>query len=455
MLTLLLELATAGALAISPVDSVPAEIASLLARATRLADVRTELTRLYEEHGGQSLWLVENRPTPSALAMLARLDSASAWGLRRASFDVDQLDSLSRAAPLSQVEAARFDVALSAATTRFLRALRWGQVRPEQAHAHFLVARGEYDLPAAVAAVVRRASPDSIIDAAEPQFLHYRLLKEHLAKLRQAPADTATPARIRKIELTLERFRWLPREFSAPPIIVNIPAFRLYAFSDESDREENLLMMNVVVGRAYRHQTPVFAADMTYLVFSPSWDVPQSIARSETRPAALRNPGYLARNRMELIRDGKVVPATPENITAIGTSVRVRQKPGPGNALGRVKFMLPNDHAVYLHDTPSGDLFEKDRRDFSHGCIRVADPAALASFLLRHDTTWTKQRIEAAMGKGTSTTVRLAKAVPVFIVYGTAMATERGGVLFYDDIYRLDRGLEKLLGLPAAGGRHN
>ncbi len=455
MLTLLLELATAGALAISPVDSVPAEIASILARATRLADVRTELTRLYEEHGGQSLWLVENRPTPSALAMLARLDSASAWGLRRASFDVDQLDSLSRAAPLSQVEAARFDVALSAATTRFLRALRWGQVRPEQAHAHFLVARGEYDLPAAVAAVVRRASPDSIIDAAEPQFLHYRLLKEHLAKLRQAPVDTATPARIRKIELTLERFRWLPREFSAPPIIVNIPAFRLYAFSDESDREENLLMMNVVVGRAYRHQTPVFAADMTYLVFSPSWDVPQSIARSETRPAALRNPGYLARNRMELIRDGKVVPATPANIAAIGTSVRVRQKPGPGNALGRVKFMLPNDHAVYLHDTPSGDLFEKDRRDFSHGCIRVADPAALASFLLRHDTTWTKQRIEAAMGKGTSTTVRLAKAVPVFIVYGTAMATERGGVLFYDDIYRLDRGLEKLLGLPAAGGRHN
>ncbi len=455
MLTLLLELATAGALAISPVDSVPAEIASILARATRLADVRTELTRLYEEHGGQSLWLVENRPTPSALAMLARLDSASAWGLRRASFDVDQLDSLSRAAPLSQVEAARFDVALSAATTRFLRALRWGQVRPEQAHAHFLVARGEYDLPAAVAAVVRSASPDSIIDAAEPQFLHYRLLKEHLAKLRQAPVDTATPARIRKIELTLERFRWLPREFSAPPIIVNIPAFRLYAFSDESDREENLLMMNVVVGRAYRHQTPVFAADMTYLVFSPSWDVPQSIARSETRPAALRNPGYLARNRMELIRDGKVVPATPANIAAIGTSVRVRQKPGPGNALGRVKFMLPNDHAVYLHDTPSGDLFEKDRRDFSHGCIRVADPAALASFLLRHDTTWTKQRIEAAMGKGTSTTVRLAKAVPVFIVYGTAMATERGGVLFYDDIYRLDRGLEKLLGLPAAGGRHN
>jgi murein L,D-transpeptidase YcbB/YkuD len=184
---------------------------------------------------------------------------------------------------------------------------------------------------------------------------------------------------------------------------------------------------------------------MTYLVFSPYWEVPKSIERKEIRPAALRNPGYLARNRMELVRGGKVVPATPDAIAAIGGSVHVRQRPGEGNSLGRVKFMLPNAHAVYLHDTPSKSLFENVRRDYSHGCIRLQSPEALAEFVLRDQPDWTAERMAQAMQSERPVTATLARRIPVLILYATAVADDTGRVFFYGDIYGHDRDLDRLL----------
>ncbi len=251
--------------------------------------------------------------------------------------------------------------------------------------------------------------------------------------------------RIRQIELTLERWRWMPRQFTAPPIIVNVPAFRLHAFSTMSDDEASLLSMNVVVGQAFKTETPVFAADMTYLVFSPYWEVPASIMRKDVRPKSLANPGWLAKNHMELLRGGKVVPPTPENIAAIGGAVRARQTPGPWNSLGRVKFMLPNAQSIYLHDTPARNLFDNPRRDNSHGCVRLSDPAALARFVLRDQPAWTAERIDAAMRGTAPQNVTLSRPIPVLIVYGTAVARESGEVFFYGDIYGHDRTLNRLL----------
>lgn len=250
---------------------------------------------------------------------------------------------------------------------------------------------------------------------------------------------------IRQMELTLERFRWMPRHYSAPPIIVNIPAFRLYAFSGTQSDEASLLRMNVVVGTAFKTETPVFAADMTYLTFAPYWDVTPTIARNEVKPAATKNPAWLEKNHMELIRGSSVVPPTPENIAAIGNGVRVRQTPGPHNALGGVKFLMPNDHQVYLHDTPSKGLFERSRRDASHGCIRVGDPFALARFVLRDRLEWSDDRIRAAMKGTTPIRVDLTHPIPVLIVYGTAIAKEDGDVLLYSDVYGHDRRLNRLL----------
>ena len=200
-----------------------------------------------------------------------------------------------------------------------------------------------------------------------------------------------------EIELALERWRWLPQSFAEPPIFVNVPAFRLYAFAGSDDAAADLVAMDVVVGRAYDTATPLFTETMKYVIFRPYWEVPYSIATSEIRPRAQRDPGYLARGDYELVQGSSVVPATAATIGAIGRGVRVRQKPGPDNALGRVEFMLPNPYSIYLHDTNAKGRFAAERRDFSHGCIRVSDPVALARHVLRHQPEWTQERIEAAM----------------------------------------------------------
>lgn len=251
--------------------------------------------------------------------------------------------------------------------------------------------------------------------------------------------------RIRQMELSLERWRWMPRSFSAPPIIVNIPAFRLYAFRTLRLDEADMLAMNVVVGTAFKTETPVFAADLEYLIFSPYWDVTPTIALNEIKPAALGNPEFLTRNRYELVEGGEVIAPWPENVARIGQGVRVRQTPGAHNALGRVKFILPNEHQVYLHDTPSKALFERTRRDASHGCIRLGDPFGLAKFLLRDQPEWTDEAIRAAMTAEAPTTVRFRQRIPVQITYATAVARQNGDVFFYPDIYGHDRTLEALL----------
>jgi L,D-transpeptidase YcbB len=256
--------------------------------------------------------------------------------------------------------------------------------------------------------------------------------------------------RVRQIELALERFRWLPVSFARPPIIVNIPAFRLFAFRGSTDREDDMLAMDVVVGGAFDKHTPVFAADMRYLIFRPYWEVPVSIMRAELGPKALSDPAFLRRERMVLVRGeserAPVLPATPENLARIGRDLRVRQLPGAQNALGLVKFLLPNAHNVYLHDTPAKGLFARARRDFSHGCIRLSDPVALAAHVLRDRPEWTVARIRAAMEGDDNTRVDLSRPVPVCIVYSTAITRENGDVYFYSDIYGLDTELDQLLG---------
>jgi murein L,D-transpeptidase YcbB/YkuD len=247
--------------------------------------------------------------------------------------------------------------------------------------------------------------------------------------------------RVRQLQLALERWRWLPEAFSAPPIIVNIPDFQLRAL-DESNKVT--LQMRVVVGKAMRTQTPVFSRDMTFVVMRPYWNVPPSILRGEIIPAIQRNRNYIANKRYEVTTPaGEVVTSgtISDDVLAQLKSGRlaVRQKPGPANALGLVKLMFPNEYNVYLHSTPAPELFSRTRRDFSHGCIRVEKPAQLAAWALRNNPGWTLARVEQSMDKGDDdVAVTLTKGIPVFIVYATALAYENGEVHFYDDIYGHD-----------------
>jgi murein L,D-transpeptidase YcbB/YkuD len=270
-------------------------------------------------------------------------------------------------------------------------------------------------------------------------------------------ADLKTPpARwVRQIVLTLERWRWL-KPFDSPPIIVNIPEFELYAFRTTEDRLGSILAMDVIVGKTYANtQTPVFEDEMKYVVLRPYWDVPRSITVKEMLPKIRANPRYLAAQRLELVAgpsdSSPVVPPTPENIAALAAGkLRVRQIPGEDNALGLAKFIFPNSYNVYLHSTPAHNLFKEPVRAFSHGCIRVSDPLALATLVLKNAPgDWSKERIDAAMHGDKTMRVDLTRPITVLILYATALATEAGPVMFFDDIYGYDKKLERQLALPA------
>ncbi|MBK1714152.1 murein L,D-transpeptidase [Rubrivivax gelatinosus] len=278
-------------------------------------------------------------------------------------------------------------------------------------------------------------TPDGVIGAAT------------FARLEIKPA-----ARAAQLALALERLRWTPLLESRRMIVVNIPEFVLRAYEVQDGRIVISRRMRVVVGQALDKRTPLIDAELRAIEFSPYWNVPPSIVRSETLPKLRRDPGYLAREGFEFVAgDGSVhgsVSAQALDELAAGRW-RIRQKPGPRNALGDIKFVFPNAEQIYLHHTPSTGLFARDRRDFSHGCVRLEDPLALALFVLQDTPDWPEARIREAMAAGESKTLRLAEPVRVLIAYGTALVKD-GRVFFFDDVYRQDPRLEAALRQRAA-----
>jgi murein L,D-transpeptidase YcbB/YkuD len=255
--------------------------------------------------------------------------------------------------------------------------------------------------------------------------------------------------RVRQIELALERMRWLPALGDRPNVFVNVAFFRMWA-TDPSNGEEPL-RMNVVAGKALDHKTPLFVEQMEYIVFRPYWNPPRSIIVKELVPQARRDPSYLNREELEIVASGDdsaaALPPTPENLTGVlAGRLFIRQRPGPKNALGLVKFIFPNEADVYMHGTPAPHLFARARRDFSHGCIRLENPARIAEWVLRGDPSWTRERIDAAMKGSRPVRVNLKQPLTVVVFYDTVHVNSDGVVFFVDDIYGHDRDLEAALG---------
>lgn len=505
-------------------------------RADDPAQTLTTLRTLYRARGYAPLWQKSGRPTPQALRVLQVLRNAEDYGLDAPDYDADSIDNSLRELPAAReaqvARSATLDLALSNAALRFVMHLHYGRVTPRAAGFQLQAPRSDLDAVATMELLARTNDTAAALAAVEPNFDHYRLLKDALARYRRlatqpdltnlpafrgksvkpggvysgAPAlrrlltalgdmpananappgdvslDTALSTgiesfqerhglpvdgvlgrktyaaltvpfaeRVRQIELTLERWRWLPA-FATPPIVVNLPEFRLFAFRSPVDRESDILQMDVIVGQSFPHtRTPVFVAQMKYVIFRPYWDVPDSIVQREMLRQIAANPTFLGDNHMELVDgpsdDSPVVPPTADNIQALAAGrLRLRQQPGDDNALGAIKFMLPNPHNVYLHSTPAQHLFKESRRAFSHGCIRVSDPVGLALHVLRNaDGDWTEEKIKAAMAGEPDQRVDLSKPIEVMILYGTVMATESGRVRFLEDIYGHDRKLERLL----------
>lgn len=228
--------------------------------------------------------------------------------------------------------------------------------------------------------------------------------------------------RIETLLVNIERCKWIPNETSREHIIINIPEFTLTAYN----KEEIIFKCKVVVGKS-TNKTIIFKGDMKYIVFSPYWNIPESIIRKEILPQIQKDPNYLDKNNMEW-NGGKI-----------------RQRPGEGNALGRVKFVFPNAYNIYLHDTPSKHLFEEEKRTFSHGCIRISEPVKMIQYLLKNDSSWQNEQIHQAMYSGYEKHVKLKKSIPVYIVYFTAFVDEKGSLNFRKDIYNRDPLLKEIM----------
>ena len=495
------------------------------------SDYRKWLQKFYEPSGFAPVWVQGSQPVPQALSLIERFRDAAKKGLDPEDYDASRWEERVRAlqSSASGPAAARFDVALTVCTMRYVSDLHIGRINPQHFDFGLSLEQKKYDLAQFLRdRILTTSDLQAVLDEVEPPFAGYRRTEQALARyielartddggklpvvakpidpgqpyagvprlvrflrlVGDLPTDDTTtgdtetyggplvdavkhfqrrhgldadgrlgPATIKQLnvplqdrvvqlQLTLERWRWLPAEFSAPPIIVNIPDFRLRAL-DENNKV--VMDMRVVVGKAMRTQTPVFTRDMTYVVLRPYWNVPPSILRGEIVPAIQRDRGYVARKNYEVTTyDGKVVTSgeiSDEVLAQLRAGkLAVRQKPGSTNALGLVKLIFPNEYNVYLHSTPSPDLFSRSRRDFSHGCIRVEKPAELAAWALRNNAGWTLERVQQGMQSGKDdVTVTLAKRVPVFIVYGTALTYENGDVHFSDDIYGHDAKLAAAL----------
>jgi len=494
------------------------------------SDYRTSVEKFYQPTGFAPAWVQGTQPIPQALSLIEVFKDAAKKGLDLEAYDASRWAERIREMQDSSSgpTIARFDVALTVCTMRYVSDLRIGRINPKHLNFAFSVEQKKYDLAQFLREqVLTTSNLQAVLDEVEPPFAGYRRTEQALARyvelartddgeklpsvtkpiapgqsyagvprlarllrlVGDLPVDAAVSPdtqiysgplvdavkrfqrrhgldadgrlgsstikqlnvsladRVTQLQLVLERWRWLP-PISGPLIFVNIPDFRLRAV----DENYKIVMeMRVVVGKAMRTQTPVFTRDMTYVVLRPYWNVPPSILRGEIVPAIQRDRGYITRKNYEVTtQDGKVVTSGEVSDEVLAQlragKLSVRQKPGPNNALGLIKFIFPNEHNVYLHSTPSQDLFSRSRRDFSHGCIRIEKPADLAEWVLRNNSEWTLERVQQGMQSGQdNVTVNLVKRVPVFIIYGTAVTYENDEVHFSDDIYGHDATLKAAL----------
>ena len=392
--------------------------------------------------GDARLWVDPwGRPTSQAREALTLLAAAGDDGLDPLDYGADHLRRVAATldGPAASLEVGiEFDRQLTLAMAKYLRELHEGRVDPRALGFRMNVTPDNHDFESVVRQAVAGHRLAAAIEEFTPRLALYRNLRQALKQYREGRApESATDGplslRVRRIELALERLRWLPHLDEQRFIGINIPMFQLWAWDGTRADGKASFQTDVIVGRALNTRTPVFVEEMEYIVFRPYWNVPASIVRNEILPAIAKQPDYLTRHNMEIV-------------SAPGAPIRIRQRPGGANALGLVKFVFPNDDGVYLHGTPAPALFARARRDFSHGCVRAKDPVGLAAWALAEQPEWTRERIVAAMQGNESVRVDLARPIRVILFYLTAVVTPDDGIVhFANDIYGHDARLERML----------
>lgn len=469
--------------------------------AKRGADAQA-ISDFYALRGATPLWIDNGALTPAAKALVDRMNRAGEDGLDASAFRVAGLDALSGASADAQADA---EIALSAAVLTYVRQASSGRVDTRQISRDIAKAPNMPDPVAALASVAIASDPVTVLDGYNPASPQYLALKQKLADVRAANAaaaeatlpevpagptlkvgmtdtrvavlrtrlgltasdadsdvyDEALQAAVRDFQATrnlkasgtlgpatvvalnaalrqprvnteseiianMERWRWLPHDMGLTNVFVNVPEYKVWFTKDGVLSYE----ARVVVGKA-NTPTPIFSDQMSFVVVNPSWNVPQSIIKKEYMPKLAQDPGYLERRGYE--------------VSYVGGQMQVRQPPGERNALGFIKFMFPNNFSVYLHDTPQRNLFSRDERAFSHGCVRVDNPYKFAELVMGNG--WTEDSVRGLQG-GEEQRIDLERKIPVHIAYFTAYVDGDGELQRLNDIYGYDRKVISALGLP-------
>ena len=427
-----------------------------------------DLQRFYKRRAYEPAWV--GQPA-RASALAAEVAKADAEGLDARAYDLGDSVAVADRKPAGGFlrrekqdfgQQATAELRLSHAFMRYGRHLLSGSVDPRALDKNWVGETRTTDMPD----LLEKALSGQIgatLQGLRPRHPQYARLQQALARYRamapgdaaktttlqgggqlktasagQAAADPNAQQRIRTLELNLERWRWLPEELGERFVMVNIPAFRLQAFEGGAPALE----MRVITGKT-EDPTPILADQMTHVIFSPYWNIPPTIAREEWMPKLSQNPNYLAEHGVEVVKGSRVVD--PSRVDWNDGDLRLRQRPGATNALGLVKFAFPNRYNVYLHDTPNDSAFHQASRDLSHGCVRVEKPLELAEWVLKGQSEWTREKIDAAMHAGTEKHVKLAKPIPVYLIYQTAWVDDDGQLKFLDDLYGHDAAQLSLL----------
>ena len=393
--------------------------------------------QFYESRNNLPAWIDGDMASPWFGALLDALTHSEAHGLDPARYGVDRFQQMVAQAEQNKrryeiEKVPEIDTRLTYAYLQYAADLLGWSGDPRAIHTNWIRANNKADLAGQLAKAVSSNQVRETLEELAPTHPQYKGLQTALARERQNPTG-----HLDQIRMNLVRWRWMPRDLGDRYVFVNVPAYQMQVM--EGDKP--VLAMRVIVGDP-KHETPLFSDEMTTIVFSPNWNVPESIIRKEMLPRLVNDPGYLERQDIEVVgTSGQVIDAEGvdwDDESAVA-GLRFRQEPGPKNALGLVKFQFPNQFDVYLHDTPQDALFNKERRALSHGCIRLENPMALAQYVLRDNPQWTSEKITAAMNAGEEHAVPLKAHLPVHIGYFTAWVNPDGSLAYTDDPYEIDQ----------------
>ena len=381
-------------------------------------------------------WMDGDKASPHLAVLIEALKHSEDHGLDPARYNTDGFQQAVVAAAQNKgrydlAKIPELDARLTYAYLRYAADLVGWSGNPKAIYETWVVAPARVDLADHLEQAVSSGKVRESLDQLAPTHPQYKGLQAALQRERTNP-----DGHVDQIRMNMERWRWMPRDLGDRYIFVNVPAYQMQVVEGNTPA----LAMRVIVGDP-KHSTPLFSDEMTTVVFSPNWNVPESIIQKEMLPRLVDDPGYLERQDIQVVgTSGDVVDAEAVDWSDEGAvaGLHFRQEPGPKNALGLVKFVFPNQFDIYLHDTPTHSLFNKQRRALSHGCIRVENPVGLAQYVLRGKPEWTPERISAAMNAGHEQGIPLKDHLPVHIAYLTAWVNGDGSVTYTDDPYHLD-----------------